>query len=62
MIYLFGRTTGDTQRALQTQYGTIKNPFQTSKDIIDHLSNIYLDSYKVENARQDYRRLNMKPI
>jgi hypothetical protein len=29
--------------------------------MIDHLSNIYLDPYKVENARQDYRRLNMKP-
>jgi hypothetical protein len=62
MIYLFGRTTGDAQRALQTRYGTAKNPFQTSKDMIDHLSNIYLDPYKVENARQDYRRLNMKPV
>lgn len=61
MIYLFGRTTGDAQKALQTRYGTAKNPFQTSQDMIKHLSDIYLDPYKVENARQDYRRLNMKP-
>ena len=62
IIYLFRWTTGDAQRALQIRYGTAKNPFQTSKDMIDHLSNIYLDPYKVENARQDYRRLNMKPV
>jgi hypothetical protein len=61
MVYLFGRTTGDAQKALHTRYGTAKNPFQTSQDMINHLSNIYLDPYKVENARQDYRRLNMKP-
>ena len=62
MIYLFGRTTGEAQKALQIQYGTAKNPFQTSKDIINHLSNIYLNPYKVENAHQDYRRLNIKPV
>ena len=28
--------------------------------MIDHLSKIYVDSYKVENARKDYRRLNIK--
>src|SRR5579859_4454689 len=62
MIYLFRQTTGDTQRTLQIQYRTAKNPFQTSKDIIDYLSNIYLNSYKVENACQDYCCLNMKPV
>jgi hypothetical protein len=61
MIYIFGRTQGDAQNALKTRYETAKNPFQTSQDMIDHLSNIYLDPYKVENARQDYRRLNMRP-
>jgi uncharacterized coiled-coil protein SlyX len=61
MVYLFGRTTGDAQKALQTRYGAAKNPFQTSQDMVKHLSDIYLDPYKVENARQDYRRLNMKP-
>jgi Zinc knuckle. len=61
MIYIFGRTTGDAQKALKTRYGTTKNPFQTAQDMIDHLSQIYIDPYKVENAREDYRRLNMKP-
>jgi hypothetical protein len=30
--------------------------------MIAFLANIYLDPFKVKNARQDYRRLNMKPV
>ena len=29
--------------------------------MIKHLDDIYLDPFKVQNARQDYRRLNIKP-
>ena len=29
--------------------------------MIAFLANIYIDPFKVKNARQDYRRLNMKP-
>ena len=28
--------------------------------MIEHLANIYVDPYKAENARQDFRQLNMK--
>ena len=60
MLYLFGCTTGNAQKALKTRYGN-KNPFQTAKEMIEHLANIYLDPYKVENARQQYRTIRMKP-
>jgi Zinc knuckle len=61
MIYVFGRTTGDAQTHLRTRYGTDDNAFITSQEMIDHLATIYLDPFKVKNARQDYRRLTMKP-
>jgi hypothetical protein len=61
MIYLFGRTTGDAQNHLRPRYGDAKDPFTTATEMIEHLATIYLDPFKVENARQDYRRLTMKP-
>ena len=62
MIYLFNRTTGDAQGHLQPRFGDdVEDPFQSAKEIIQHLSSIYLDPFKVQNARQEYRRLNMKP-
>ena len=62
MAYIFGRTTGDSQGYLKSKYGTdVDDPFQTTQEMIKHLDGIYVDPYKVQNARQEYRRLNMKP-
>jgi hypothetical protein len=61
MIYIFGRTTGDAQTHLRPRYGTNEDSLKTAQEMIDFLANIYLDPFKVKNARQDYRRLNMKP-
>jgi hypothetical protein len=61
MVYIFGRTTGDAQTHLRSRYGTDEDSFDTAQEMIDFLANIYLDPFKVKNARQDYRRLNMKP-
>ena len=60
MIYIFGRTTGDVQTYLRPRYNSEENFFITAQEIIDHLGGIYLDPFKVKNARQDYRRLLMK--
>lgn len=62
MIYVFGRTTGDAQTHLKPRYGAGEDSFTTttSHEMIDHLAKIYLDPFKTQNARQDYRRLNMK--
>ena len=62
MIYIFRRTTGDAQKTLKTQYETTKNPFQTAQDMINHLLQIYINSYKIENAHKDYQHLNIKPF
>jgi hypothetical protein len=51
MIYVFGRTTGDAQTHLRPRYGTDEDPFSTSQDMIAFLANIYLDPFKVKNAR-----------
>ena len=62
MVYLFNRTTGEAQEHLQPRFGDdVKDPFQSAKEMIQHLSSVYLDPFKVQNARQEYRRLNMKP-
>ena len=61
-VYVFGRTTGDAQTDLKPRYGAGEDSFTTttSHEMIDHLAKIYLDPFKTQNARQDYRRLNMK--
>ena len=62
MAYIFGRTKGDAQGYLKSRYGTdVDAPFESTQEMIKHLDGIYLDPFKVQNARQDYRRLNIKP-
>ena len=61
MIYVFGRTTGDAQTYLRPRYNSEEDSFVTAQEMIDHLGGIYLDPFKVKNARQNYRRLSMKP-
>jgi len=61
MAYVFGRTGGDTQTHLRPQYTQDSaDPFLSGKKIIVHLSSIYKDPFKVQNARLDYKSLNIK--
>jgi hypothetical protein len=62
MIYLFGRTTSDAQAHLQPRFSNADagDQFTSAQDMIDHLATIYVDPYKVQNARHDFRRLIMK--
>ena len=61
MTYLFGCTTGDAQKHLKSRYSSdVENPFQDIEEMFRHLDAIYLDPYKVQNAQQEYRHLNMK--
>ena len=40
----------------------LADPFISEEDIIDYLSSIYEDPFKVQNACLDYKVLNMKII
>lgn len=61
MAYIFGRTGGNAQQHLQPRYDEeSKNPFLSSKEMINHLASIYEDPHKTQNARLDYRSLMMK--
>ena len=61
IVYLYNRTTGDAQAHLQPRFGDdAKDPFPNAQEMMKHLSAVYMDPYKVENARQEYRRLRMK--
>jgi Zinc knuckle len=61
MTYVFGRTSGDAQKHLSPRYSEeSEDPFSTDKEIIDHLALVYEDPYKVQNARLDYKSLNMR--
>lgn len=62
MAYVFGRTTGEAQGHLEPRYDDdATNPFVTAQEMINHLAAIYMDPYKKENARFEFRRLTMKP-
>ena len=61
MIYIFRRTTEDAQIHLRPRYGTNEDSFKIAQKMIDFFINIYLDSFKVKNAWQNYCYLNMKP-
>ncbi len=59
--YVFGRTGGDAQEHVQPRIGDgAIEPFQTAEEMLDHLSGIYEDPFRVDNARQSYRKLIMK--
>ncbi len=61
MAYVFGRTGGDAQTHLRPRYAEESaDPFTSEEEMIDHLSSIYEDPFKVQNARLDYKVLNMK--
>jgi len=61
MAYVFGHTDGDTQMHLYLWYAVDSaDPFVLEKEIIDHLSFIYKNPFKVQNACFNYKSLNMK--
>ena len=48
MAYVFGRTSGDTQMYLRPRYmEELVEPFASKEEIINHLSSIYKDPFKV---------------
>ena len=60
MAYVFGCTSGDTQMHLHPQYTADSTDSFVSEKKINHLSFIYEDSFKIQNARLNYKSLNMK--
>ena len=63
MAYVFGRTGGDAQTHLRPRYAEESvEPFTSEEEIINHLSSIYKDPFMVQNARLNYKVLNIKII
>src|SRR5208282_1038808 len=61
ITYVFSRTSGNAQKHLQPRSSsTSVDPFETAIDMIQHLADIYEDPFRMQNARRDYRRLNMR--
>jgi hypothetical protein len=61
MAYVFGRTGRDAQTHLRPRYTEDSTePFVSEEEMINHLSSIYEDPFKVQNARLNYKSLNMK--
>jgi hypothetical protein len=62
MTYVFSRTGGDAQKHLQPRYDEdSQDPYHSVKDMLDHLTAIFEDPHKVQNACINYRALMMKP-
>ena len=63
MTYVFGRTGSDAQKHLSPRFDNEEatDPFTTAKEMLEYLSAIYEDPYKVQNARIEYKNLMMKP-
>src|SRR6266487_6391733 len=58
IVYVFSRTSGDAQKHLNPRIGdNAVDWFRTATKIIDHLSGIYKDLFRVQNACREYRRL-----
>jgi len=48
MAYVFGRTGGNTQTHLRPRYAqNLADLFLSKEEMIDHLSSIYKDPFKV---------------
>jgi hypothetical protein len=58
MIYVYGRTEGEAREHLTPRY--TDGGFETARAMIDYLATVYVNRYKVQNARHEYRRLVMK--
>jgi len=63
MAYVFGRTGGDAQAHLHPRYDDdSEDPFKMGREMVEHLSAIYEDPFKVLNGRNKYRNLMMQEI
>ena len=61
MAYIFGRTGGDTQMHLRPWYTEdFADPFVSEEEMMEHLSFIFEDPFKIQNACLSYKSLNMK--
>ena len=62
MVYVFRYTSRDTQKHLYLRYDIeeLVDPFLLDKEMIDYLTSIYKDPYKVQNTQLEYRGLIMK--
>ena len=61
MAYVFGHTGGDAQTYLRPRYAQDSiDPFVSKKEIIDYLSSIFKDPFKVQNTCLNYKALNIK--
>ena len=63
MAYIFSCTSKDIQTHLCPRYAEeLADPFTSKEEMIDYLSSIYEDPFKVQNVRLDYKVLNIKTI
>src|SRR5204862_6501364 len=61
MTYVFSQTGGNAQGHLQPQYDEdSEDLFLTDQEMISHLTSIYEDPHKVQNAHLKYKSLFMK--
>jgi len=61
MAYVFNRTGGDAQKHLLPRYTEgAANRFASEEEMISHLTSVYEDRFKVQNARLEYKGLMMK--
>ena len=61
MAFLFRLTTGDAQRHLEPRYQTSRvNQFESAQEMLDYLASVYVDPFKVKNAKYEYRQLRMR--
>ena len=61
MAYIFSYTSGDAQTHLRPRYAEESaDPFTSKEEIINHLSSIYKDPFKVQNAYLNCKVLNIK--
>lgn len=62
MYYVFNRTEGDAQKHLYVRYRPgCDNRFQTAQDMLEYLTDIYTNPHRVQEARYEYKSLEMKP-
>jgi hypothetical protein len=60
MYYVFNCTDGDSQKYLFSRYNPDStDPFRTANDMIQYLREIHTNPYRVRDARQEYKALEM---
>ena len=60
MAYIFNRTANVAQKHLAPRYQKGPNPFTSATGMIEYLREILQNPFKSQDARIDFRKLNMK--